>query len=46
MKNFYLIDNSDRMKPQHLNKSRVQLNKNGSRLLGSIFTERIWKTVN
>lgn len=46
MKNFYLIDNSNRMKPQHLNKSRVQLNKNGSRLLGSIFTERIWKTVN
>ena len=43
MKNVCLIDNSNRMKPQHVNKSKLHLTKNGSRMLGGIFTREICK---
>ena len=42
----YLIDNSNRIKTQHLNKSSLHLNKNGSRMLRSIFAREICKIVN
>ena len=43
MKNVYLIDS---LKPQHLNKSKLHLNKNSYRILGTIFTREICKIVN
>ena len=35
--NIYLIDNSRKIKPQHLNKDKLHLNQKGSRLLSDIF---------
>ena len=36
-KNIYLIDNSKKIKPQHINKAKLHLNQKGSRLLNDIF---------
>ena len=42
-KNIYLIDNSKKIKVQHLNKGKLHLNKNGSRVLGNNFVSHICK---
>ena len=46
MKNVYLIDNLNRIRPQHLKTRRLYLNKNGSRMLGCIFSREVCKIVN
>ena len=33
----YLIDNSKKIKPQHINKGKLHLNQKGSRFLSDIF---------
>ena len=40
-KNIYLIDNSKKIKPQHLNKGKLHLNQKGSRLLSDILLKEI-----
>ena len=40
-KNIYLIDNSKKIKPQHLNKGKLHLNQKRSRLLSDIFSKEI-----
>ena len=40
-KNIYLIDNSKKIKPQHLNKGNLHLNQTGSRLLTDILLKEI-----
>ena len=40
-KNIYFIDNSKKIKPQHLNKGELHLNQKGSRLLSDIFLKEI-----
>ena len=40
-KNVYLIDNSKKIKSQHINKSHLHLNQKGSRLLNYIFFKEI-----
>ena len=40
-KNIYLIDNSKKIKSQHLNKGKLDLNQKGSRLLSDIFLKEI-----
>ena len=40
-KNISLIDNSKKIKPQHLNKGKLHLNQKGSRLLSDIFLKEI-----
>ena len=40
-KNIYLIDNSKKIKPQHLNNGKLHLNQKGSRLLSDIFLKEI-----
>ena len=40
-KNIYLIDNSKKIKPQHINKGKLHLNQKGSRLLSDIFLKEI-----
>ena len=40
-KNIYLIDNLKRFKPQHLNKGKLHLNKNGSKILSNNFVGQI-----
>ena len=40
-KNIYLIDNSKKIKPQHLNKGKLHLNQKESRLLSDIFLKEI-----
>ena len=40
-KNIYLIDNSKKIKPQHLNKGKLHLNQKRSRLLSDIFFKKI-----
>ena len=40
-KNIYLIDNSKKVKPQHINKGKLHLNQKGSRLLSDIFLKEI-----
>ena len=40
-KNIYLIDNSKKIKSQHLNKGKLHLNQKGSRLLSDIFLKKI-----
>ena len=42
----YLIDNPKRTKPQYLNKNRLYLKENSSRMLGSILIKEICKIVN
>ena len=34
-KNIYLIDNTNKIKVEHLNKGRLHLNKRGDNVLGS-----------
>ena len=41
--NLYFLDISKRIKPQHLNKSKLQLKKSGSRILSDIYYEEIPK---
>ena len=40
-KNIYLIDNSKKIKPQRINKSKLHLNQKGSRLLSNIFKKKL-----
>ena len=40
-KNIYLIDNSKKIKPQHINKRKLNLNQKESRLLSDIFLKEI-----
>ena len=40
-KNIYLIDNSKKIKPQHLNKGKLHLNQKGSRLLSDKILKEI-----
>ena len=40
-KNIYLIDNSKKVKPQHINKGKLHLNQKGSRLLSDMFLKEI-----
>ena len=40
-KNIYLIANSKKIKPQHLNKGKLHLNQKRSRLLSDIFLKEI-----
>ena len=39
--NIYLIENSKKIKSQHLNKGKLHLNQKGSRLLSAIFLKEI-----
>ena len=45
-KNIYLIDNSKRIKPQHLNKGKLHLKKNGSKMLSNNFVGQVSKVFN
>ena len=40
-KNIYLIDNTNKIKAQHLNKVKLHLNKRGSDVLGSTFVNKL-----
>ena len=40
-RNIYLIDQSKKIKPNHLNKGRLYLNKNGSNILSRTFANKI-----
>ena len=40
-KNIYLIDNTNRIKAQHLNKGKLHLNKRGSNMLSSTFVNEL-----
>ena len=44
--NFYLIENSKWIKPRHLNKGKLNLNKNGSKILANNFIGEISKVFN
>ena len=45
-KNIYFINNSKRIKAQHLNQGRLHLNRKGSNILSSIFVNEICKILN
>ena len=45
-KNIYLIDNSKKIKPQHINKGKLHLNQKGSRLLSDMFLKEISRVFN
>ena len=45
-KNIYLIDNSKKVKPQHINKGKLHLNQKGSRLLSDMFFKEISRVFN
>ena len=45
-KNIYLIDNSKKVKPQHVNKGTLHLNQKGSRLLSNMFLKEISRVFN
>ena len=45
-KNIYLIDNSKKVKPQHINKGKLHLNQKGSHLLSDIFLKEISRVFN
>lgn len=45
-KNIFIIDNSKRIKPNHLNSSKIHLNKKGDKILGNIFTQHLSKVFN
>ena len=45
-KNIYLIDNSKKVKPQHINKGKSHLNQKGSRLLSNMFLKEICHVFN
>ena len=40
-KNIYLIDNTNKIKVQHLNKGKIHLNKRGSNILSSTFVSEL-----
>ena len=45
-KNIFLIDNTKRIKPNHLNSSKLHLNKRGDKIIGNIFTQHLSKVFN
>ena len=45
-RNIYLIDHSKKIKPNHLNKGKLHLNKNGSNILSSTFVNEISRVFN
>ena len=45
-RNIYLIDQSKKIKPNHLNKGRLHLNKNGSNILSHTFVNKISRVFN
>ena len=45
-RNMYLIDNSKKIKPNHLNKGKLHLNKNGSNILSRTFVNKISRVFN
>ena len=45
-RNIYLIDNSKKVKPQHINKGKLNLNQKGSRLLSDMFLKEISRVFN
>ena len=45
-KNIYLIDNSKKVKPQHINKGKLHLNQKGYRLLSDMFLKEISRVFN
>ena len=44
--NIYLIDNSKKIKPQHINKGKLHLNQKGSHLLSDTFLKEISRMFN
>ena len=44
--NYYLIDHSTRIKRNHLNKGKLHLNQNGTKLLSDIFVKELPKVFN
>ena len=42
-RNIYLTDHSKKIKPNHLNKGKLHLNKNGSNILNRAFVNEISK---
>ena len=40
-KNIFLIDNTNKIKAQHLNKGKLHLNKRGSNILSSTFVSEL-----
>ena len=40
-KNIYLIENTNKIKAQHLNKGKLRLNKRGSNILSSSFASEL-----
>ena len=45
-RNIYLIDHSKKIKPNHLNKGKLHLNKNGSNILSRTFVNEISRVFN
>ena len=45
-RNIYLIDHSKKIKPNHLNKGKLHLNKNGSNILSRTFVNKISRVFN
>ena len=45
-RNIYLIDHSKKIKPNHLNKGKLHLNKNGSNILSRTFVNQISRAFN
>ena len=45
-KNIYLIGNSKKVKPQHINKGKLHLNQKGSRLLSDMSLKEISRVFN
>ena len=45
-KNIYLIYNSKKVKPQHINQGKLHLNQKGSRLLSDMFLKEISRVFN
>ena len=45
-RNVYLIDHSKKIKPNHLNKGKLHLNKNGSNILSRTFVNKISRVFN
>ena len=45
-RNVYLIDHSKKIKPNHLNKGKLHLNKNGSNILSRTFVNEISRVFN
>ena len=45
-RNMYLIDHSKKIKPNHLNKGKLHLNKNGSNILSRTFVNEISRVFN